>query len=718
MGGIRSIQFRHRFNNGRVAMAFVLISLTSVVSVWSTNALSESIDKVNHTNLVRDQIVHMSTALGSVEASGLRYMVTGQSDYLMQHRQRLAEMDRVNVQLTAMTRDNPGQSAQLSEFIRQYDVLIARSNASLALKRKAMEAGDEETPLRRIRDGQGSSIVQDMRVTLERMMAEEDRLMAQRAEERDALVKQTNATVLIANGLALVAGVLGFVAIRRSQRESENSLLVELKAAQARRASEEKSAFLANMSHEIRTPMNAIFGFTQLLSETVTGPVERDWVMSIKKSGQMLLGLINDVLDLSKIEAGKLQLSPQPADLRETVAETVELFSPLAAEKGIFLTSEIDEATVEPVMVDAQRVRQVLMNLVSNAVKYTERGGIVVRLAMSHGGDPEHRDARLLVSDSGVGIDPEHRQRIFEPFHQADSPDGKVRQGTGLGLSITRRLVDVMQGRIHLDSEVGKGSTFLVELPDLPVAQLRPVPQEAEDASVDFNRLPPLTVLVVDDVSWNAEVAKGFLRNSHHSVHLAGDGVEGVETAKRLHPDVVLMDLRMPRMNGYEARDAIRSDPKLNATAIIAVTASSVGGEEKALRASFDGYVRKPYTPADLYATLNRLFGTDPVPGATPAAPVPAVPAADMTTLAPPPDIAEQWQRMRAETLPELRRSMRMREIAACADQLRALAGEWPNRRLGDHAARLGAAVDRFDVTLVKQLLDVLIQWPEETRHD
>ncbi len=713
MGGTRSIQFRHRVNNGLLALAFVLIIATSMVSVWSTNALGDSIDKVTRTNQVRDLIVRMNTALGGVESGGLRYMISGRSEYLMQHRQSLAEMDRINVQLAAMTVDNPLQRQNLSEFIGRYDVLVERSRESLAMKRKAMEAGDEGTPLRRLRDGIGASIVQEMQVMLEKMTAEEDRLMAARATERDALVKQTNATVLIANGLALVAGVLGFVAIRRSQRESENSLLVELKAAQARRASEEKSSFLANMSHEIRTPMNAIFGFTQLLSETVTGPLERDWVQSIKKSGQVLLGLINDVLDLSKIEAGKLLLNPQPADPRDIITETVELFSPLAAEKGIFLTSEIDEASVEPVLVDAQRLRQVLMNLVSNAVKYTEQGGIVVRLSMSRGRNPDHRDARLLVSDSGVGIDPEQRLRIFEPFHQADSPDGKVRQGTGLGLSITRRLVDVMQGRIHLDSEVGKGSTFLVEIPDLPVAELHPVLAAAEEAPVDFNRLPPLTVLVVDDVEWNAEVAKGYLRKSHHAVHLASDGLEAVAAAKRLQPDVVLMDLRMPRMNGYEARDAIRSDPALSAMAIVAVTASSVGGEEKAIRASFDGYVRKPYTPADLYATLDQLFGSAPAA----AAPTPATPV-EPIALAPAPDIAERWQRLRTDTLPELRRAMRMREIAAVAEELRVLAADWPNRRLGDHATRLGAAVDRFDVALVKQLLDVLILWPEDTRHD
>ncbi len=711
MGGTRSTQFGHRVNNGLLALAFVLILATSLVSVWSTNALSESIARVSHTYQVKDLVVRMGTALGGVEATGLRYMISGKSQYLMEHRAALREMDEVNVALAAMSQENPRQEANVSDFIQLYDQLVERSKQSLDIKRRAIEAGDELSPIQRIRDGVGSDLIERMRTGLTKMTAEEDRSMAQRADERDALVKQTNATVLTANGLALVAGLLGFVAIRRSQRESENMLLVELKAAQARRASEEKSVFLANMSHEIRTPMNAIFGFTQLLSETVTGPVERDWVMSIKKSGQVLLGLINDVLDLSKIEAGKLQLNMQPCDLNEILAETIELFSPLAAEKGVFLTREVDEMAVEPVIIDGQRVRQVLMNLISNAVKYTEQGGVVVRLTMSRGREPERRDVRLLVSDSGVGIERDQLANIFDPFHQADSSDGKVRQGTGLGLSITRRLVDLMRGHIQVNSEPGNGSTFVVEIPDLVVADIAPLPTSDEPESVDFNRLKPLTVLVVDDVSWNAEVAKGFLRKSHHVVHIASDGLEGVAAAKTLKPDVVLMDLRMPRMNGYEARDAIRTDPNLADVAIVAVTASSVSGEERTLRATFDGYIQKPYTPADLFSALSSLYGAAE---AEPDGSLVADTGPEVVS-APSPQIAARWQQLRGESLRELRRSMRMREISACAEELRELAAEWPNRRLGAHAARLASAVDRFDVAAVKQLLDTLANWKEDS---
>ncbi|MGH8498551.1 MAG: ATP-binding protein, partial [Methylococcales bacterium] len=474
---------------------------------------------------------------------------------------------------------------------------------------------------------------------------------------------------------------------------------------QARRASEEKSTFLANMSHEIRTPMNAIFGFTQLLSDSVTAPVERAWVLSIKKSGQLLLGLINDVLDLSKIEAGKMQLHVQATDLHDIINETVMLFKPMAAEKGIFLTHEIDAAADAPLMLDAQRLRQVLINLLSNAVKYTEHGGVIIKLMLTPAADPKLRDIRLLITDSGVGIDADQIERIFDPFHQAESPDGKVRQGTGLGLSISRRLIDLMNGRIEVNSDLGKGSTFMVEIPNVPVAQTMPVRHELAQANVDFNLLPPLKILVVDDVIWNTEIAAGFLANSHHEVHIANSGLEALASAKTLKPDLVLMDLRMPGMSGYEASDAIRSDPVLQDRniAIVAVTASSLGDDEKALRESFDGYVRKPYTPIELFGALHSIYCS---PEALPE----AAKAPGKWT----PELRARWRHLQGESLVELRNSMRIREIGDYAQQLHKFAFEAEFELLGSHALVLQRAVQQFDITAVTTALAELAAWPKD----
>ena len=707
MRNSRSIEFRQQVNAGLLLLAFVLILGTSAFSVTSTNALRDSIQLVAHTRNVLSLISNMEVELGKIDSNGLRYMIAGEADQQLGHRQAIVDLRRMNQELTRLIKDNPLQRAYVADFTMQIETLQIRSLESLEIKRRAMLQGDELGPVRRVRESKSGIMMKEMHTTLAQMNKEENRLMVEHGQQRDALVKQTNATVLIANALALVAGVLGFFAMRRSQRESENLLLATIQTEQARRASEEKSAFLANVSHEIRTPMNAIFGFTQLLSDSVTAPVEREWILSIKKSGNLLLSLINDVLDLSKIEAGKMRLNNQPTDLRQVIDETVALFKPLSDEKGIFLTHEIDVATNEPLMLDSQRLRQVLINLLSNAVKYTESGGVVVRLMMTPAADPVLRNIRLLVTDSGVGIDPGQVQKIFEPFHQADSPDGKIRQGTGLGLSICQRLVDLMSGHIKVSSELGKGTTFLVEILNLSVADSVPVIDELIEAKANFNRLPPLKILVIDDVEWNTEIAVGFLSNSHHEVHIANSGLAGVAAAQTVQPDLILMDLRMPGMSGFEANDAIRSDPTLQGKpiAIVAVTAANLGEDEKTLTDSFDGYVRKPYTPIELFNVLDALFNSPKPQSKTQAMKTPR----KWT-----PALRARWQQLHGNSLAELRSSMRIREIGDFAQRLHKFASDAQFDLLLAQAFTLQRAVQQFDITVVTTILTDLAKWPED----
>jgi signal transduction histidine kinase/DNA-binding response OmpR family regulator len=711
MSSMRSIQFRDRLNNGLLALAVMLILLTSLISVRSTNALRDSIEMVHRTRDVKDAINDFGRVESESEAYNLLYLISGSADHLALYRERQRDVDQALDRIRQLTQnDTIAQMENFERLVALRALMAERDEAAIDLKDRAMRYGTSTRIVAAVREERRTAIVDGIRTVLAQMIAEENVLLQRRTEQRDAMVKQTNATVLTSNGLALVAGVLGFLAIRRAQGESEKALRTELKSAQASRASEEKSVFLANMSHEIRTPMNAILGFTQLLSESVTAPVQRDWVHAIRKSGQLLLSLINNVLDLSKIEAGKLQFNPQPTDLKQLSEETIELFSTQAADKGISLTAEIDESALITVDIDAQRMGQVMMNLVGNAVKYTEQGGVVLRLAATPTVDGHYCELRLLVSDTGVGIAEEQRSRIFEPFHQADSPDGKYRQGTGLGLSITRRLVEMMNGRISVESELGKGSSFLVEIPRLKLSEAPAPIASADDGPIDFNRLPPLKILVVDDLDWNAQVAQGYLGKSHHSVYVASDGIEGLAATKSIRPNVVLMDLRMPRLNGFDARNQIRALPDLQGTAIVAVTASSLGSDVQPLRAMFDGYIRKPYTPLDLFVTLEALFGARP---AARHAPVAAA-ALDLMPSTITAELQQQWRSMRGETLIEVRRLMRMREIASFAGELRELGSnlQWP--RLIGYADLLADSVRRFDVVAVKNLLNDLARWPEE----
>jgi signal transduction histidine kinase/CheY-like chemotaxis protein len=716
-------QFRNRANVGLLALAFLVILATSFVSVRSINALRGSIDWVTHTMEVKDDLARLQLALHDMEIAGLRFMIDGRAE---QREALIRNLDEVGQGVETLRTDASGNDEQLAlveGLVEDHQILVERVRASIAIKDVDMARGKDQAAIRRLRDGKGERIVDRMRGRIDRMLAIEDDLLAERQDERDVLVKQTNATLLIANGLALFAGLIGFFALRRAQREAENTLLLQLRAAQARRASEEKSAFLANMSHEIRTPMNAIFGFAQLLADHVDEPLQREWVASIRKSGQVLLTLINDVLDLSKIEAGKLPLNPQGTDIGELVEETLSLFAPMAEAKDIALRLDIARAGLVPVAVDAPRLRQILMNLISNAVKYTEHGAVTVAVDMMPSPLGGH-DLRLRVQDTGTGIDPAEQANIFEPFYQADSLDGKTRQGTGLGLSVTRLLAHLMQGRIQVVSQPGEGALFQVDIPGLPHAEaVAPNLAEGFAEAVDFDRLPPLRILVVDDVDWNVEVARGYLRGSHHQLAIARDGEEALTVARAFRPDVVLMDLRMPRMNGYRATEAIRADIAARGARIIAVTASSMTDEHAATEVRFDGYVRKPYAPAELLAALVALFGersnaqggdmqggrgdvargtgdallSDAGEGAA------TTPAEDRRA-----DALAEWAAVRGAPLEALRTRMRMREIGEFSRRLNVLADAIADPRLLDEAQQLQRAVKRFDVNRMKAVLDRL----------
>ena len=695
----RVSQFRNRANIGLLALAFGVILVTSFVSVKSIDELRTSISWISHTVQVKDRLAVLQNAMGGMEADGLRYMIVGDDGHLDGMRRHLDEI-RINIrQLKTMTTDNPAHQRALAGLADDHALLVQRAEASVEIKRADMRKGDALAAIRRIRDGKGEAIVDRMRARIEEMAAQENRLLALRRIERDSLVKQTNATLLIASGLALFAGLLGFFALRRAQREAENTLLVELHAAQARRASEEKSAFLASMSHEIRTPMNAIFGFAQLLADQLREPLHREWVASIRKSGQMLLALINDVLDLSKIEAGKLQLNPQGTDIAELTGEIVALFEPMAEAKRLVLRSEIDETELVPVAIDAHRVRQILMNLISNAVKYTERGEVVVSVTMRPAPLGDGRDLRLTVRDTGTGIAADAQAQIFEPFFQADSPDGRHRQGTGLGLSITRRLVDLMHGNIQLSSRIGEGTTFQVMLPDLsPAIPVAATGAGDGDERADFDRLPPLRILIVDDVEWNIEVARGYLHGSRHVVAVARDGEQAVAMARSFRPDAVMMDLRMPRMNGYRATEAIREHPALRQVRVIAVTASSLLDEERALRQAFDGYVRKPATREAIAAALAQAFGTPPAP--------PAVSEPSLAGLDP-----AARQRARADLAEIAARCARAQETLSTQSlgELETLIAQmpgWPAALFADAAVRLREARLRFELAAMEAALE------------
>lgn len=375
------------------------------------------------------------------------------------------------------------------------------------------------------------------------------------------------------------------------------------------------------MNHEIRTPLIAMRGFTALLDGEVDSVRGRRSLSAISRSGEALAELINDILDLSKIESGMLDLEEEPF-LIQSFAKGLELLFEGEAKSGdLQLILKVDLDRPEVVTADRMRLRQILINLVGNAFKFTEEGSITVRFGVRKVAPGDGSCTLLIaVTDTGCGIAPDRQEAIFKPFQQAKVSD-EMKGGTGLGLSISRELTALMGGLLELESTPGKGSAFRIILPDIPTGGSAPAPVEAQEA--DFNRLTPSRILVVDDNAYNRDLMEGFFEGTHHEFAFARNGMQALEAMWETAFDLVLVDIRMPVMDGREARGEILEDPALQETPVIAATASSLLKEEKRLRRIFDGYLRKPFTGAKLFATVQEVVGS--VRDEDPEVPPPAV---------------------------------------------------------------------------------------------
>ncbi|HEU4473116.1 MAG TPA: ATP-binding protein [Flavisolibacter sp.] len=365
-----------------------------------------------------------------------------------------------------------------------------------------------------------------------------------------------------------------------------------------------KEQFLANMSHEIRTPMNSILGFTNLLRRTELSPAQREYVQNIHSAGENLLTLVNDILDLSKIEAGMMHLEETRFSLRSMVSSVGAMFNEKIREKNLGFDVHIDKDVPDIFSGDAVRLTQVLVNLLSNAVKFTEQGSISVKVELVSLGELKAR-LRLIVSDTGIGIAPEKQKHVFERFQQAEAETTRRYGGTGLGLSIVKQLVSLQQGTLSLDSMPGRGSSFVVELeyklPD--IAQLYSEAMAEQEEQVPLQKIK---VLVAEDNHMNQQLVKHLMKSWSIDHLVVDNGMEAVNTLKQQAFSIVLMDIQMPEMDGYTATSVIRNELKLDVP-IIAMTAHAMVGEkERCLQLGMNDYVSKPIKETVLYNIIAR----------------------------------------------------------------------------------------------------------------
>ncbi len=424
------------------------------------------------------------------------------------------------------------------------------------------------------------------------------------AERLHRLDHAAQVAIFTASAIAFACGV-GVTLFSRQRRKAEVAILSAREEAEA--ANRAKSTFLAIMSHEIRTPLNGVLGMCKILLD---GPLNREQSRVagvIHSSAEALLVILNDILDFSKIEAGKLQLEHVPFDLRTLAQDVVELFGERASEKGIMLRLSWDKHVPRTYCGDPARLRQVLLNLCSNAIKFTDRGEVAVAVRLE-GATPDAAQVRIEVSDTGIGIDGEALDRLFKPFEQADSSTTRRYGGTGLGLAICRSLIERMGGRITAESRPGSGSVFRINLElerftgELPKAGERDPEPEAFAHQ--------LTVLVAEDVLTNQEIAHYELTRLGHEVHIVADGRAALQVLKTQRFDAILMDGHMPELDGIQATQAIRRGDSgvLDKDVFIIAMTANASAEDRAryLAAGMNEYLAKPPSRAKLAAALRK----------------------------------------------------------------------------------------------------------------
>jgi len=472
-------------------------------------------------------------------------------------------------------------------------------------------------------------------------------------------------------------------------------------------ANKSKSEFLANMSHEIRTPMNAIIGFTELLNEQISEPRLKTYVSTIKSAGNTLLTLINDILDLSKIEAGKLTINNTPTDVNKLLNDVGNIFTMNVQKKGLDMIVQSDPNIPPGLMLDEVRLRQILINLLGNALKFTETGYIKLKSKIISIDDHLSKaNLEIAIEDSGIGIKPSQLKKIFQEFEQSEGQDNRKYGGTGLGLSISQRLAKMMGGEITIESTPLKGSTFTLKLPMINISSIVDEGSSKEEEIENLNAISfkKAKILVVDDIKDNRELIIRNFENSPIEVISAENGLEAINLYKKENPDLILMDIRMPVMDGYEAAMQIKEISK--EIPIVALTASVMQDEyERSKRAHFDGFLRKPILRYDLYRELMKFLAHEN-----------STPVDEERVTTPTLEFSQELHLYKEEIINALSgeieqlrdkalESNSMEDVKQFASKVKELALNYKVELLDRYATQIYNAVDAFDILAIERAL-------------
>ncbi|MBP0021880.1 MAG: PAS domain S-box protein [Cyanobacteria bacterium SBLK] len=553
-------------------------------------------------------------------------------------------------------------------------------------------------------------------------------------------------------GIALAQADL----LEREKQRQEELAYKNAALKQASRAAEAanltKSEFLANMSHEIRTPMNAILGFCDLLQERVAETRSRSYLESIKASGKTLLTLIDDLLDLSKIEAGKLQLHYESISLYGLIEEISIFFSEQARQKALQWIVDIDPDVPPFPIFDEVRLRQILFNVVGNALKFTESGHIKISVTSHQSPVTRHpspvtsdalrpetslpktpspsphslplRSLEIAIEDTGIGIAPEQQDAIFEAFKQNEGQSTRKYGGTGLGLAITKRLTEMLGGEVQLRSVLGKGSTFTFLFPQLQCETDAPASRLQSMSGDRFQQFPPLTILVADDIPSNRNLIAGYFADSLHHLLLAENGREALEIARSHNLDLILLDLRMPELDGWEVARTLKANFKTRNIPLLILTAVTWLDNEEELRSLCDGFLRKPIDRDRLVAAMEIALlsregqETTTRPCDAIASPVPIsgeLPSGE--SLENLPELLQKLQQYEQTTWLELRQTLKMRDLKQCAKQITQWGKEYRYQPAIEYANILSCQLTAFDWHNIPKTIESFSQLKVYLKH-